>query len=47
MRNKKKKHDKILMFAKSKFNSIEFVAFFKEKDKHDKTKENVRNINEK
>ena len=46
-RNKKKKHDKILILAESKFNSIEFVAFFKEKDKHDKMKENVRNVNEK
>ena len=61
-RNKKKKHDKILMLAKSKLNSIktlispalidmeisheEFVAIFKEKDKYEKLKENVRNISE-
>ena len=62
-RNKKKKHDKILMLAKSKPNSIEtfisqalidmeisheeFVAIFKEKDKHEKMKENVRSENKK
>ena len=58
MKKKKKKHDKILMFAKSKLNSIEtlisqalinmeisheeFVAIFKEKDKYEKMKENLR-----
>ena len=62
-RNKKKKHDKILMLAKSKLNSIEtlisqalidmeisheeFIAIFKEKDKHEKMKENLRSENEK
>ena len=62
-RNKKKKHDKILMLAKSKLNSIEtlisqalidmeisheeFIAIFKEKDKYEKMKENVRNGSEK
>ena len=62
-RNKKKKHDKILMLAKGKLNSIEtlislalidleisqeeFVAIFKEKDKYEKMKENVRSENEK
>ena len=62
-RNKKKKHDKILMLAKSKLNSIEtlisqalidmeisheeFIAIFKEKDKYEKMKENVRNVSEK
>ena len=62
-RNKKKKHNKILMLAKSKLNSIEtlisqalidmeisheeFIAIFKEKDKYEKMKENVRNVNEK
>ena len=60
-RNKKKKHDKILMLAKSKLNSIEtlisqalidmeisheeFITILKEKDKYDKMKENVRNVN--
>ena len=59
-RNKKKKHDKILMLAKSKLNSIEtlvsqalidmeisheeFIVIFKEKDKYEKMKENVRNV---
>ena len=59
-RNNKKKHDKILMVAKSKLNSIEtlvsqalidmeisheeFIATFKEKDKYEKTKENVRSV---
>ena len=63
MKKKKKKHDKILMFAKSKLNSIEklisqalinmeisheeFVAIFKEKDKYEKMKENLRSENEK
>ena len=62
-RNKKKKHDKILMLAKSKLNSIEtlvsqalidmeisheeFVVIFKEKDKFEKMKEDVRNVSEK
>ena len=62
-RNKKKKHDKILMLAKSKLNSIktlisqalidleisheEFIAIFKEKDKYEEMKENVRNVSEK
>ena len=62
-RNKKKKHDKIFMLAKSKLNSIEtlisqalidmeisheeFIAIFKEKDKYEKMKENVRNVSEK
>ena len=62
-RKKKKKHDKILMLAKSKLNSIEtlisqalidmeisheeFIAIFKEKDKYEKMKENVRNVSEK
>ena len=61
-RNKKKKHDKILMFAKSKFNSIEtlisqalndmeisheeFITIFKEKDRYEKMKENIRDKNE-
>ena len=62
-RNKKKKHDKTLMLAKSKLNSIEtllsqalldmeisheeFIAIFKEKDKYEKMKENVKNVSEK
>ena len=62
-RNKKKKHDKILMLAKSKLNSIEtlisqaltdteisheeFIVIFKEKDKYEKMKENLRSKNEK
>ena len=62
-RNKKKKHDKILILAKSKLNSIEtlvsqalidmeirheeFITVLNEKDKSEKMKENVRNINEK
>ena len=62
-RNKKKKHDKILMLAKSKLNSIEtlisqalidmkishkeFVTIWKEKDKYEKMKENLRSENEK
>ena len=62
-RNKKKKHDKILMLAKSKLNSIEtlvsqalidmeisheeFITILKEKDKCEKMKENLRNINDK
>ena len=63
IRNKKKKHDKILMLAKRKLNSIEtlisqalidmeisheeFVTILKEKDKHEKMKENLRSKNEK
>ena len=62
-KKKKKKHDKILMLAKSKLNSIEtfisealinveisheeFIAIFKEKDKYEKMKENLRSENEK
>ena len=61
--NKKKKHDKIFMLAKSKLNSIktlisqalidmeisheEFVSIFKQKDKYEKMKENLRSGNEK
>ena len=60
-RNKKKKHDKILMLAKSKLNSIEtlisqalidieksyevFITIFKEKEKCQKMKENLRSEN--
>ena len=56
-------HDRILMLAKSKLNSIEtlisqaltdmdisheeFIAIFKEKDKNEKMKENLRSENEK
>ena len=62
-RDKKKKHDKILMLARSKLNSIatlvslalvdieisheELVMIFKEEDKYEKMKENVRNVSEK
>ena len=62
-RNKKKKHNKIFMLAKSKLSSIEalvsqalidmeishgeFTSIFKEKDKYEKMKENVRNVGEK
>ena len=61
-RNKKKKHDKILILAKSKLNSIEtlvsqalidmkisheFITILQEKDKYEKMKENLRNVNEK
>ena len=62
-RNKKKKHNKIFMLAKSKLSSIEalvsqalidmeishgeFTSIFKEKDKYEKMKENVRNVSEK
>ena len=62
-RNKKKKHDKILMLAKSKLDSIEtlvsqalidmeisheeFNAIIREKQKYERIKENVRNVNEK
>ena len=61
-RNKKEKHDKILMLAKSKFNSIEtlirqalndmeisheeFVTIFKEKDRYEKMKEDIRDKND-
>ena len=60
-RSKKKKHDKILMLAKSKLNSIEtlisqalidieksyevFITIFKEKQKCQKMKENLRSEN--
>ena len=56
-------HDKILMLAKSKLNSIEtlvfqalidmeisreeFITVLNEKDKYEKIKENMRNVNEK
>ena len=62
-KKRRKKHDKILMLAKSKLNSIktlvsralinleisheEFFAIFKEKDKYEKMKENVRSISKK
>ena len=62
-RNKKKKHDTILMLAKNKLNSIEtlvsqalddmeisheqFIRILNEKDKYEKMKENLRNVNEK
>ena len=62
-RNEKKRHDKIIMLAKSKLNSIEtlvskalidmeisheeFITILKEKEKYEKTKENVRSENEK
>ena len=62
-RNKKKKHDKTLMLAKSKLNSFEtlvsralidmeidheeFITILKEKDKFEKMKESVRNVDEK
>ena len=61
-RNKKEKHDKILMLAKTKLNSIgtlisqalidmgisheEFVTIFKEKDKYEEMKENLKSENE-
>ena len=61
-RSKKKKHDEILMLAKSKFNSIEtlisqalndmkisheeFITIFKEKDRYEKMKENIRDKND-
>ena len=56
-RNKKKKHDKILMLAKSKLNSIvnlvsqslidmEISHEFNARKKYEKTKENVRNVSE-
>ena len=59
---KKKKHDQILMLAKSKYNSIEalisqalndinishkeFITILKEKDRYERTKENIRDKNE-
>ena len=62
-RNKKRKHDKTFMLAKSKLNSIEtlisqalndieisheeFVTIFKEKDKYEKMKKNLRSENRK
>ena len=62
-RNKKKKHDKILMLAKSKLSSIETLvsqalidmeisheelnAIIREKQKHERMKENVRNVSKK
>ena len=62
-RNKKKKHNKILILAKSKLNSIEtlvsqalidveisheeFITILKQKNKYEKMKDNVRNVNEK
>ena len=52
-RNKKKKHDKIFMLAKSKLNSIEtlsqeeFVTILKEKDKCETMKDNLKTENEK
>ena len=62
-RNKKDKHDKILVLTKCKLNSIEtlvsqalidmeisheeFVTILKVKDKYEKMKENLRNVNEK
>ena len=62
IRNKKEKHDKILMLAIDKLNSIEtlvsqalndmeisheeFITVLKEKEKYDKMKENVKNVNE-
>ena len=61
IRNKKDKHDKILMLAIDKLNSIEtlvsqalndmeisheeFITVLKEKEKYDKMKENVKNVN--
>ena len=61
-RKKRKKHDQILILAKSKFNSIEslisqalndmeisheeFITNFKEKDRYEKRKENIRDKNE-
>ena len=63
IRNKKKKHDKIHMLAKSKLDSIETLAsqalinmeisheelnaIIREKQKHERMKENVRNVSEK
>ena len=62
-RNKKKKHNKILVIDKNKLNSIEtlisqaligfeitheeFITFVKEKEIHEKMRENIRNTNKK
>ena len=51
-RNKEKKHDKILMLAKSKLNIIEishkeFITILKEKQKYEKMKDNLSSENEK
>ena len=47
-RNKKKKHDKILMLAKSKLSSIETLVFINMNIyKYEKMEENVRNVSEK
>ena len=51
-RNKEKKHDKILMLAKSKLNIIEishkeFITILKEKQKYEKMKDNLHSENEK
>ena len=58
-KNKKKKHDKILMLPKSKLTLLsqalidmdvsheEFVTILKEKDKYEKMKDNLRSENEK
>ena len=62
-RNKQKKHDKILMLAKRKLDSIEtlvsqaltdmkisheeFNGIIREKQKYERTKENVKNVSEK
>ena len=51
-RNKEKKHDKILMLAKSKLNIIEishkeFITILKERQKYEKMKDNLRSENEK
>ena len=61
--NKKKKHDKIFIFAQRKLNSIEslvsqafidtetsheeFITILKDKDKYEKIKKHLRNVNEK
>ena len=55
-RNKKKRHDKILMLAKSRFLSQalvdmeisheEFNAIIRENQKYERMKENVRNVSE-
>ena len=49
-RNKEKKHDKILMLAKSKLNIIEishkeFITILKEKQKYEKMKDNLSSEN--
>ena len=54
-RNKKKKHDKILKHGNfstwplidMEISHEEFITILKEKDKYEKMKENVRNVNEK